>query len=113
MFLYDFLVPILPFVVENRLGLDTSYTQLGGECLDLHFIESLIASPLSRRASTQPTLPLHVHDVFHRGSFSVGMLFAGLQEPVVLLSVPVGWLRDRVGTRFPATVGFCTLLPLL
>jgi MFS family permease len=64
-------------------------------------------------ASFDTTLPLHVRDAFHWGSLPAGLLFAAFQGPAVLLSVPVGWLKDRVGTRYPTTVGFALLVPLM
>ncbi|KXG54463.1 Major facilitator superfamily domain, general substrate transporter [Penicillium griseofulvum] len=35
------------------------------------------------------------------------------EGPAVFLSVPVGWLKDRVGTRYPTTIGFALLVPLM
>lgn len=64
-------------------------------------------------ASFDTTLPLHVRDTFQWGSMPSGLLFAVFQGPGVFLSVPVGWLKDRVGTRYPTTVGFLLLVPLL
>ncbi|CAG7939948.1 unnamed protein product [Penicillium olsonii] len=64
-------------------------------------------------ASFDATLPLHVRDAFQWGSMSSGLLFAVLQGPGVFLSVPVGWLKDRVGTRHPTTIGFALLVPLM
>lgn len=64
-------------------------------------------------ASFDTTLPLHVRDAFHWGSLPAGLLFAAFQGPAVFFSVPVGWLKDRVGTRYPTTIGFALLVPLL
>ncbi|CAG8000758.1 unnamed protein product [Penicillium nalgiovense] len=64
-------------------------------------------------ASFDTTLPLHVRDAFHWGSLPAGLLFAAFQGPAVFLSVPVGWLKDRVGTRYPTTIGFALLVPLM
>ena len=45
-FLYAFLVPILPYVLENRLGLDVSLTQrLSFTLLAESAIASLVCSP--------------------------------------------------------------------
>lgn len=63
--------------------------------------------------SFDTTLPLHVGDVFHWGSFETGVLFAVLQGPNTFLSVPVKWLKDRVGLRYPTSVGFLALAMLL
>ncbi|KAL4916724.1 major facilitator superfamily domain-containing protein [Aspergillus aurantiobrunneus] len=59
------------------------------------------------------TLPLHVRDVFSWGSLPVGILFLGLQAPSVVLGAPIGWLRDRIGLRWPTTVGWAMMIPLL
>ncbi|KAJ5170965.1 uncharacterized protein N7500_003748 [Penicillium coprophilum] len=64
-------------------------------------------------ASFDTTLPLHVRDTFHWGSLPAGLLFAAFQGPAVFFSVPVGWLKDRVGTRYPTTIGFALLVPLM
>lgn len=64
-------------------------------------------------ASFDTTLPLHVRDAFHWGSLPAGLLFAAFQGPAVFFSVPVGWLKDRVGTRYPTTIGFALLVPLM
>lgn len=64
-------------------------------------------------ASFDATLPLHVRDTFQWGSMPAGLLFAFLQGPGVFLSVPIGWLKDQVGTRYPTTIGFALLVPLL
>ena len=59
------------------------------------------------------TLPLHVRDIFHWKSLPAGLLFAAFQGPAVFLAVPVGWLKDKVGTRHPTTIGFVLLVPIL
>ncbi|CAG8243485.1 unnamed protein product [Penicillium salamii] len=64
-------------------------------------------------ASFDATLPLHVRSTFQWGSMPSGLLFAVLQGPGVFFSVPIGWLKDRVGTRHPTTIGFALLIPLL
>jgi MFS family permease len=43
----------------------------------------------------------------------VGMIFIGLQGPPILLGPAIGWLRDRVGARYPTTLGCGLLLPFL
>ncbi|PYI07365.1 MFS multidrug transporter [Aspergillus sclerotiicarbonarius CBS 121057] len=64
-------------------------------------------------SSFDTTLPLHVRDVFSWGSFPAGMMFFALQGPGILLSPFCGWLKDRVGTRWPTTVGFLLLAPVM
>lgn len=64
-------------------------------------------------ASFGTTLPLHVHDIFHWGSFPTGVLFAAIQGPNMIFSVPVRWLKDRIGTKHVTAVSFTVLAPLL
>lgn len=64
------------------------------------------------RSSFSTTLPLHVQGVFHWGSLPAGLMFAALQGPSFILSPFVGWLKDRIGTREPTTLGFAILAPL-
>jgi nitrate/nitrite transporter NarK len=59
------------------------------------------------------TLPLHIRATFHWGSLPAGLLFIGLQLPGILLTPLCGWLKDRVGTRYPTGMGFLLLTPLL
>ncbi|KAF3481805.1 uncharacterized protein GIQ15_04564 [Arthroderma uncinatum] len=59
------------------------------------------------------TLPLHLRHVFNWGSLPVGMTFLALQVPSIFLSPIVGWLRDRVGLRYPTAAGWALLVPLL
>lgn len=63
--------------------------------------------------SFDTTLPLHVSKVFHWGSLETGILFAVLHGPNAFFSVPVKWLKDRVGSRHPTSVGFLALALLL
>jgi MFS family permease len=64
------------------------------------------------RSSFSTTLPLHVGHVFDWGSLPAGLLFAAIQGPSFILSPFVGWLKDRIGTREPTTIGFAILTPL-
>jgi MFS family permease len=50
------------------------------------------------------TLPLHVLDIFGWGPSRVGMMFFLLSLPGLPVSPLAGYLRDRVGTRTPATI---------
>lgn len=61
----------------------------------------------------QTTLAIHVCDAFGWGVFPVGLLFAALQGPGMVLSPFVGWLKDRTGSRIPTTIGFISLVPVL
>ncbi|KAK6499006.1 hypothetical protein TWF481_011575 [Arthrobotrys musiformis] len=64
-------------------------------------------------ASYNTTIPTHVKFAFDWGSLPTGLLFVGLQGPTIIVSPICGWIRDKVGTRLPATIGFLTLAPLL
>ncbi|PLB42555.1 putative MFS multidrug transporter [Aspergillus candidus] len=64
-------------------------------------------------SSFDTTLPLHVRDIFGWGSMLSGMMFFALQGPGIILSPLCGWLKDRVGTRWPTTVGFLALTPVM
>jgi MFS family permease len=59
------------------------------------------------------TIPLHVHKIFGWGSLPSGLLFLSLQAPNIILGPVCGWIRDRVGTRYPATVGWAIIAPFL
>ncbi|RHZ68361.1 hypothetical protein CDV55_107787 [Aspergillus turcosus] len=64
-------------------------------------------------SSFDTTLPLHVRDAFNWDSMPAGLMFLALQGPGIALSPLCGWLKDRVGTRIPTTVGFLGLAPLM
>ncbi|KAI9925444.1 hypothetical protein MW887_005825 [Aspergillus wentii] len=64
-------------------------------------------------SSFDATLPLHVRDAFNWGSMPAGLMFVALQAPGMVLAPFIGWLKDRVGTRDPTTLGFATLAPLV
>lgn len=65
------------------------------------------------RAGFNATLPVYLRDKFNLGPSSVGATFFLLQVPVVFLSPLLGWVRDRVGVRYPTTIGWTLLCPLL
>lgn len=54
--------------------------------------------------SFNATLPLHVLDIFGWGPSKVGMMFFLLALPGLPISPLAGYLRDRIGTRAPATI---------
>lgn len=64
-------------------------------------------------AGFDATLPLYLRNAFGWDSLRVGMIFLGIQGPPILLGPCIGWLRDRVGPRWPTTLGWVLLLPLL
>ncbi|PIA93361.1 putative MFS-type transporter [Cercospora beticola] len=59
------------------------------------------------------TLPLHLRDIFGWGPASTGSLFLGLQIPAMLTAPLIGWLRDRIGLRWPTSIGWVITAPLL
>jgi MFS family permease len=59
------------------------------------------------------TLPLHLQRIFRWGALPIGMIFLGLQVPGMVLAPIVGWLRDRIGLRYPTTIGWVLIAPLL
>ncbi|USW58300.1 Putative major facilitator superfamily, MFS transporter superfamily [Septoria linicola] len=59
------------------------------------------------------TLPLHLRDTFGWGPAPIGSIFLGLQIPSMCLAPFVGWLRDRIGLRWPTTIGWALTAPLL
>jgi Major Facilitator Superfamily len=63
-------------------------------------------------SSFSATLPLHVRHVFGWGSFLAGTMFLALQVPQVPLSPLFGWVRDRIGTRLPTSLGFFFMTPI-
>lgn len=64
-------------------------------------------------ASFDTTIPLHIQKVFAWKSLQAGFLFLLLQLPSLILVVPAGWLKDKIGMRMPVTVGFLFLAPSL
>ena len=55
------------------------------------------------------TLPIHLRAAFGWSSAPIGSIFLALQIPAMLLSPFVGWLRDRIGLRWPTTLGWVSL----
>ncbi|KAJ5928373.1 hypothetical protein N7466_007329 [Penicillium verhagenii] len=64
-------------------------------------------------ACFESTLAVHVRDAFGWGVLPVGLLMTSIQGPGMVLAPFVGWLRDRIGSRTPTTIGFIALIPFL
>lgn len=64
-------------------------------------------------ASFESTIAMHVRSAFDWGVFPVGLLFASIQGPGMILAPLVGLLKDRVGSRVPTTIGFISVAPFL
>ncbi|KAJ5737062.1 uncharacterized protein N7483_002187 [Penicillium malachiteum] len=62
-------------------------------------------SSVTVSTSLYATLPLYIQDRFEWGPSYAGLLFAGLAVPGILMGPFAGWVRDRVGARYPATIG--------
>lgn len=58
--------------------------------------------------SFNATLPLHVLDVFGWSPSRVGLMFLLLSLPSLPISPWAGHLRDRIGTRLPATIALAS-----
>ncbi|KAJ4358010.1 uncharacterized protein N0V89_002589 [Didymosphaeria variabile] len=58
------------------------------------------------------TLPVHLRDEFGWRPAPVGSIFLGIQIPSMILAPFVGWLRDRIGLRWPTTLGWALSTPL-
>ncbi|KAJ5356987.1 Major facilitator superfamily domain general substrate transporter [Penicillium concentricum] len=50
------------------------------------------------------TIPLFVQETFGWGPSKIGFLFSCLILPSLLVGPLAGWIRDRVGTRYPAAI---------
>lgn len=55
------------------------------------------------------TLPLHCSEQFGWNSARVSLMFLLLQIPSLLLGSLTGLLKDKIGTKFPTSVGFLTV----
>jgi MFS family permease len=64
-------------------------------------------------ASYNTTIPAHVSHAFDWDALATGLLFVALQSPSLVLSPLCGWLRDKIGTRVPAGMGFVLIAPSL
>lgn len=58
------------------------------------------------------TLPVHLRDEFGWRPAPIGSIFLGIQIPSMILAPFVGWLRDRIGLRWPTTLGWALSTPL-
>lgn len=64
-------------------------------------------------AGFNTTLPVHLREIFNWGSFTVGMMFLILRIPAIILGPLMGWVRDHIGLRYPTTLGWALLSPLI
>lgn len=61
----------------------------------------------------ESTISVHVKIAFGWNAFHVGMCLALIQGPGILLASSVGWMKDRIGSRTPTSVGFFALVPFI
>lgn len=64
-------------------------------------------------ASFETTIPLHIKAVFGWKTLQAGLLFLLIQLPSLVLLTPAGWLKDKIGMRYPVTIGFILFAPSL
>lgn len=74
-------------------------------CLLITFTSTSVTTSL------QATLPLQVQHKFGWGPSTVGLLFAGLVIPGVLIGPLAGWVRDKISAKGPAIA--CSILQAL
>ncbi|KAF2158517.1 hypothetical protein M409DRAFT_30986 [Zasmidium cellare ATCC 36951] len=58
------------------------------------------------------TLPVHLRDEFGWRPAPIGSIFLGIQVPSMIMAPMVGWLRDRIGLRWPTALGWLCSAPL-
>ena len=63
-------------------------------------------------ADFETVLPIHTQEAFGWDSEGAGLIFLPLTLPSFLCPL-VGWICDRFGPRWPMTVGFLCLCPIL
>lgn len=85
-------------------------TLLASRRLDAALFGCLVQAALL--TSFDSILPLYVEDIFGWDSIGAGLIFLPLTLPAFASPV-VGWLSDRYGPRWLATVGFVLAVPPL
>ncbi|PQE15107.1 MFS transporter protein [Rutstroemia sp. NJR-2017a BVV2] len=68
----------------------------------------IVFTSVSVTTSFEATLPFQVQQKFGWSLRAVGLLFAGLVVPGVLIGPFAGWVRDRIGARPPVVV--CSII---
>lgn len=64
-------------------------------------------------ASFENTITLHLRTIFGWESLHSSLMFFSLQIPNIVFSSTSGWLQDKMGARYPMTVGWALVAPLL
>ncbi|KAL4760366.1 major facilitator superfamily domain-containing protein [Aspergillus foveolatus] len=103
------------FSDPHKLPLPTSNTIYRRMLRKKRVVTALVAETLLAAliASFEATIPLHIRDAFQWSSLEAGILFLILQAPTLILVIPIGWLKDRIGMRLPVALGFLVMAPSL
>ena len=103
------------FSDPHKLPLPTSTTIYRRMLRKKRVVTALVAETLLAAliASFEATIPLHIRDAFQWSRLEAGILFLILQAPTLILVIPIGWLKDRIGMRLPVTLGFLVMAPSL
>ncbi|OGM42567.1 MFS multidrug transporter [Aspergillus bombycis] len=106
-FLYTFIVPILPYILENRLGLDVSLTQrMSFALLALSAVASLVCSPF---------IGHYADKMSSKKILLLGSLAAALFSTVILaiatstFTLFFGRFIQAIASAFIWTVGYATI----
>ncbi|KAI0072812.1 MFS general substrate transporter [Panus rudis PR-1116 ss-1] len=60
---------------------------------------------------SEPTLPLHLENVWNLSSSTVGIVYIALVMPMLVSSPLTGWLSDRIGTEWITALTFLLSVP--
>ncbi|KAJ5106275.1 hypothetical protein N7456_002950 [Penicillium angulare] len=82
---------------------------------DPRILASLATSVLSSAivAGFNATWTVHLRRVFNWGPAQVGGVIFVYQIPLIFVNPLAGYIRDRVGVRYPAAVGWALVAPLV
>lgn len=82
---------------------------------DPRILAALVTSVLSSAlvAGFHATWTVHLRRIFDWGPAQVGGVIFIYQIPLIFVNPLAGYLRDRVGIRYPAAVGLALLAPLV
>jgi MFS family permease len=88
------------------------YYEMLGDCRVLASISTTTLYSILI-AGFNTTLPVHLRTIFNWGPSNVGTMFLVLRVPAIILGPLMGWTRDYIGLRYPTTVGWALLAPLM
>jgi Na+/melibiose symporter-like transporter len=83
--------------------------------LDLRVVVAISNTALTSIifAALNTTLPVHLRNIFSWGPLDVSTIFLIFRVPGIVLRPIAGWLRDHVSLRYPTTIGWMIMCPLL